>query len=170
MNEHNERWLPIAGFDGAYEVSDQGRVRSVSRVIIRSNGTRHTHRGTVLKPGVQRSGHMLVSLKIDAVGHTRDVHKLVLEAFAGLRPEDMECCHNNGDPADNRLVNLRWDSKSENGLDRVRHGAHYNVNKTHCPQGHSYSDENTYVYRGRRNCRTCARTRGIKRRETATTP
>lgn len=49
------------------------------------------------------------------------VHRLVLEAFCGPK-EGMYACHNNGNPADNRLENLRWDTPSGNQADKVIHG------------------------------------------------
>jgi hypothetical protein len=52
------------------------------------------------------------------------VHRLVLEAFVGPCPPGMECCHNNGDPSDNRLENLRWDTHSGNTMDSLSHGTH----------------------------------------------
>lgn len=55
-------------------------------------------------------------------GRKYRVHRLVLEAFVGPCPPGMECCHNNGNPADNRLENLRWDTRSANCLDAVQHG------------------------------------------------
>jgi hypothetical protein len=50
------------------------------------------------------------------------VHRLVLEAFAGPCPEGRECCHEDGDPANNSLGNLRWDSHQANMDDMLRHG------------------------------------------------
>jgi hypothetical protein len=55
-------------------------------------------------------------------GNSQCVHKLVLLAFVGPNPPKYECLHANGDPADNRLVNLRWGTRSENIQDAVRHG------------------------------------------------
>jgi hypothetical protein len=71
----------------------------------------------------------------------------------------MEVCHNNGDPADNRAANLRYDTASENQLDRVRHGTHHNANKVACKRGHEFTPENTRQYRGKRSCRTCEQLR-----------
>lgn len=79
-----------------------------------------------------------------------------MEAFVGPCPEGMEVCHNNGDCTDNRLENLRYDTKSANMLDRVRHGTHHNANKTQCLRGHLFTEENTKrTAKGGRACRTC---------------
>jgi hypothetical protein len=63
-------------------------------------------------------GYKVVSI----AGMNRYVHALVLEAFVGPRPEGFDACHNNGNKTDNRLENLRWDTKSANSLDKRRHG------------------------------------------------
>lgn len=122
-----ERWLPVLGFEGHYEVSDLGRVRSVARTLRYEQRTasgrlitktRH-HPARVLQPGTVKSGHQLVML---GRGHPRLVHRLVLDAFVGPRPPGMEALHGDGDPANNRLRNLRWGTRSENVRDAIRHG------------------------------------------------
>lgn len=162
MNATQEQWRPVIGHEGAYEVSDHGRVRSLSRTLETSVGPR-AHHGRVLRPGTQY-GRKFVNL---AGRDVRLVHHLVLEAFVGPRPDGMECCHNNGDPSDNRLENLRWDTSSSNKRDQLAHGTHSNASKTHCPKGHAYTLENTrhYTYPSGVNarfCRTCDRNRQRK--------
>ena len=99
------------------------------------------------------------------MSHTRLVHRLVLEAFVGPRPEGMVARHLNGDPGDNRLENLAWGTQSENNYDKVRHGTHHNANKTHCPSGHEYRGDNIKWYKGFRFCRACHRISERRRRE-----
>ena len=103
---------PIPGFSG-YSITDNGQVWSAPRL----------HRTWVkqLKPDVIR-GHFRVTLFRGGIRHRIFVHRLVLETFVGPCPSGMETCHNNGDPADNRLENLRWDTNSANKQDAVRHG------------------------------------------------
>jgi hypothetical protein len=93
-------------------------------------------------------------------GARRDalVHHLVLEAFVGPQPPGAEGCHWNDDPTDNRLENLRWDTRSANQFDSVRNGTHYWASRTHCSKGHEFTEENTYRRpSGRRACRVCRR-------------
>lgn len=109
-----EVWKPVVGWEGRYEVSDLGRVRSSKLVVLR----------------LQLSfGYLCVNLR---VGNHRDsrqkhhrVHRLVLGAFVGPCPDGMECRHLNGDRADNRLMNLSWGTSAENARDRVDHGTVY---------------------------------------------
>lgn len=151
-----EVWLPVKGYEGIYEVSSLGRVRSLTRRV----DHRHyvtTRQGQMLKPLLhQARGYLRVSLNRDGSAKVRDIHLLVAEAFLGDRPDGFHVCHNNGDSQDNRVSNLRYDTPSANNYDKRRHGTDHEVKKTHCPQGHPYSPENTYVYRNRRNCRTCS--------------
>ena len=64
-----ERWRPVPGYVGCYEVSDQGRVRSVDRVITRRNGMRYRARGRVLRPALHRPWVRAVTLA--RCGHFR---------------------------------------------------------------------------------------------------
>jgi len=152
----DERWTPIREYEGLYEVSTAGRVRSFPR-----SGTR----GGVLRPDLSNTGYLAVRLyKKNATKHL-NVHALVATAFHGPRPEGYECRHLNGDRTDNRLENLRWGTSLENSQDMIAHGR-TNARITHCPQGHEYSTENTYIFDGRRYCRACNRkyTRDRQRR------
>ena len=67
-------------------------------------------------------GHRKVGLQINRVISIKLVHRLVLEAFVGPCPADMECRHLNGNPADNRLENLAWGTHRQNQADRIAHG------------------------------------------------
>jgi hypothetical protein len=157
-----ERWRPIPGHDG-YEASDKGRVRSLDRVVVRRSGRPMPVLGRILKSAPNRSGYPVVRL---GGGNHKKVHRLVLEAFVGACPPGMEGCHWDDDKLNNRLSNLRWDTRSANNHDRVRNGRHPHTyararaRKTHCKYGHELTEENTYRYsNGVRMCKACARER-----------
>ena len=150
----NEMWKPIPGYEGLYEVSDHGTVRSLDRQLP-WNGTSRFFSGRILSPVATDFGHLVVGLYKDGKSSHARVHRLVMLAFVGLCPEGEEVCHYDGDPANNRLSNLRYDTRSGNFLDSVRHGTHRNTRKTHCPRGHEYTAANTRMEQGRRRCRTC---------------
>lgn len=76
-------------------------------------------------------GYFLVSLYLDKK-ITKRVNRLILEAFKGSCPKGLECCHNNGVRTDNRLKNLRWDTRSNNAKDAVKHGTHVNNSGENC--------------------------------------
>jgi hypothetical protein len=109
-----ERWRKIRRAPG-YEVSDQGRVRSVDRIL---PGGRAAG-GVVLSPQPDRDGYLRVSLN----GEMAYVAHLVLEAFVSPRPYGMEACHSpclSEGRQDCRLSVLRWDTRRENARDKKR--------------------------------------------------
>lgn len=123
MEVSTEEWRPVLGYEGFYEVSDRGRVRSIDRkinVVEHSRRYRRKRRGCMLCFGASR-GRPIVSLNRSGK-RTFFVHRLVLEAFVGHCPEGLECCHKDGDKTNNRRGNLRWDTKASNIADRERHG------------------------------------------------
>jgi hypothetical protein len=113
-----ECWLDIPGHQG-YQVSSRGKVRSVDRVVVRSNGVQRRHKGQVLKQSLSTYGYPKVTLG----RHTQEkVHNLVLLAFRGPCPEGMQACHFNDEKTDNCLENLRWDTPKANMIDALRNG------------------------------------------------
>ena len=143
-----EAWLPVPGFEGWYEVSSAGRVRSL-----------HTSALRVLSQTQDRSGHMRVTLYRDGKAHPgKLVHQMVAGAFLGPRPDGFVCRHLNGNPTDNRPENLAWGTYSQNELDSVQHGTHGMASRTHCKNGHEFTSDNTrWTPDGWRRCRACAR-------------
>lgn len=159
MQSTSEKWLPAVGYEGIYEVSNHGRVRSVDRWVSYKDGRNRLYRGSEMKPQTRPDGHLTVDLVKNKRRKNRRVHQLVLEAFAGMRPEGTICCHWDDDPSNNRLENLRWSSYSENMVDRVRNNKHHNAIKSHCKRGHEFIEENIKPSSrpGQRQCLSCAR-------------
>jgi hypothetical protein len=165
-----ERWRPIPGWAGYYEVSDHGRVRSVDRVITYRGATVPVrYKGRIRSLKRDYKGYLGVRLCAGPDRSYQFVHKLVLFAFVGPCPPGFQCCHNNGIPDDNRLENLRWDSPSENMRDVIRHGRDPQRNRTNCPRGHQLMHPNLVACiaaDGRRECLACSRTRAARQRAT----
>ena len=130
-----EEWREVAGYEGAYEVSNLGRVRSLP------GGQRH---GIVLKPGHSGRGYLSVSLCIAGVPRTFYIHHLVARAFIGPRPEGLDVCHSDGDFLDNRPQNLRYDTANGNMRDSIAQGTHRSTQRTHCDHDHELTEANTY--------------------------
>lgn len=120
----NEVWKPIPGWEGFYDVSDFGRVRSVARVVMRSNGVKNSVKHRILKSGKSLvQPYLFVCLnKTGSRAFSVRVHNLVAQAFLGPKPEGMLIRHLNGNPADNRLTNLAYGTYQENALDMHDHG------------------------------------------------
>lgn len=160
-----ERWLPIPGWEALYEVSDLGQVRSLTRIDCRGRRLK----GRILKQGCRRKGghkgRTYVVLSGDGRKLTRNVATLVALAFLGPRKPGMEVCHNDGDPGNSALSNLRYDTHSGNMRDMRLHGTDSNLNRDSCRYGHPFDEGNTYwTPRGSRRCRTCRRESGRKRK------
>jgi len=121
MHQPEEEFRPVVGFEGRYEVSNLGRVRSLPHIQLGRNGKPIKRLGRILRPGRHnKHGHVSVVL---GRGNTRQVHRLVLEAFVGPCPPGEETCHDpDPDPTNNRLDNLRWGTRSDNINDAVGHG------------------------------------------------
>ena len=109
-----EKWLPIAGFEG-YEVSDFGNVKCVKM----GQGRRV---GRNLHPNTSSTGYRQVRIRKDGKSWTLFVHKLVMTAFVGERPEGLQIRHLDGNKDNNALSNLAYGTAKENGQDKVRHG------------------------------------------------
>ena len=162
FNDHfqNEIWKPVPGTHGYYEASNLGRVRSVDRVEVHKNGRTYHRKGRILSQHLIRNGYYQTTTRVNGKPFERMVHRLVLAAFTGEFPEGMQVCHNNGNPQDNRIENLRWGTISDNTNDRVRHGTHNQRSKTCCPQGHPLKPWNltrSSRKRGVRQCLACNR-------------
>lgn len=118
-----EIWKDVIDYEGIYQVSNKGKVRVLDRLVKYPSGK------TRLKPGHElalqpfgKLGHLKVVLYKDSGYKNRQVHHLVLEAFVGPRPEGQECCHGDGNPANNKVGNLRWDTSTANNADKTAHG------------------------------------------------
>lgn len=123
-----ERWRNVIGYEGLYKVSDWGRVRSLDRVVSDPRGGTRKLKGQILlgRPAMKNGAILALTVRLfrGGKGLNRAIHRIVLEAFVGPCPMDMEGCHNDGDPTNNAVSNLRYDSKENNELDKRKHGTH----------------------------------------------
>jgi len=118
-----EIWTDIPGYEGLYQVSSLGRVKSLPRSIPHP---RHKNpiriKGGILKQSVASNGYLMVGLCANGKAVSRTVHSLVMEAFVGPRPKGAEINHKSkaGNKWDNRLCNLEYCTKQENILHAIR--------------------------------------------------
>ena len=108
-----ERWLPIFGYEGYYEVSNIGRVRSLDR-IINNNGVMQKIRSAVLCGAKLKNGYRYVVLCRNGRGALKPIHRLVASAF--LKNSDNFPCvnHKDGNKTNNCVENLEWCSFAQN--------------------------------------------------------
>lgn len=115
-----EVFKSVVGYEGLYEVSNLGRVKSL---------VPHNRRQfDFLKQSDSGKANTICLFK-EGKKKTINVHRLVLEAFIGTRPKGLECCHNDGNYKNNHIDNLRWDTHLSNTRDTINHG------KFVCTQG-----------------------------------
>ena len=117
-----ELWKPISGYEGIYEVSSLGRVRSLDRVVVDYRGIEKSVGGKILKPGVTNKGYYIVSLNSVDKRHTLTVHRLVANAFVPNLDNKPQVNHINGIKTDNRICNLEWLTNEENMKHAINNG------------------------------------------------
>ena len=110
-----EDWVDVRGYEGFYQVSNIGRVKSLTR-IVSINGGSFTRKGVVLKPMVNRGGYAVVNLYRNGVRRYSTVHRLVAYAFLNIPDLKSKIVvnHINGDKIDNRLSNLEFVTNRDN--------------------------------------------------------
>ena len=104
----NEEWRDVVGYEGLYQVSDQGRVKSFK-----------WNKERFLKPSMDKDGYLLVTLCAGGKRKTLKVHRLVCEAFHENPDNKPQVNHINEDKTDNRACNLEWCTCKQN----VNHGS-----------------------------------------------
>lgn len=129
-----ERWKSIEGFEGLYEVSDEGRVRSLPRVVpFRVNFFRSVKGGGKALT-IDKDGYLMVSLSKFGVPYCRKVHRLVADAFLDRGEADEDVNHKDGSKANNRWNNLEWCTHKENSehaaqSDLMAYGSRHGIAK-----------------------------------------
>lgn len=143
----DEVWKDIEGYEG-YQVSSEGRIRSLDREVLYNNGTIRIHRGRILKPSKINSGYLSVSLGRNCKFL---VHRIVAKTFLNNH-DNLPCInHKNNDRTDNRLSNLEYCSYHYNNtygthkqLQRESHISNLENNKRAKPVN-QYSLDNEYI-------------------------
>lgn len=115
----NEVWKDVEGYEGKYEISSKGRLRSWLRT---GYGTDRSVTPRFIKP-VIACGYYRVGLHNRSSSKMMFVHRLVIVAFVGPRPGDKHfAAHLDGNPLNNNAENLAWCTAKENQAHRVFHG------------------------------------------------
>jgi hypothetical protein len=162
-----ERWRDIPDHPG-YQASDHGRIRSVHRVVLRSDGRTQTVKTRILKPFPNDKGYLRVH-----VGKLRYIQDLVLEAWIGPRPAGMHGCHTDDNKTNNHLDNLSWQTAAANEQAKVHAGRHNNgyvtgTRPSNQPSRREYQRE--YRRRNGDRIRERDRARGKRRVPTGRSP
>ena len=153
-----ESWKPIPEWEGYYEVSDRGRIRSVDRLVKHRGTSLRQERGRIMSQHSNEYGYFYTMASRNGQTKRIWVHRAVLEAFVSSRPEGMVTMHLNNDPADNHVKNLQWGTQAENIRQCVEEGRQANLRKTRCRRGHPLAEPNLVPHiemEGRRACLCC---------------
>ena len=124
-----EIWKDILGYEGSYQISTHGRVKSLDRYVVYSNDSVRFYKGKILKQSHNNQGRPQVVLKRNSKSHTFSVQHLMSYAFMGERPKGYVICHNDGNMLNNNIENLRYDKIRENSIDMYRHGYKVTIGK-----------------------------------------
>ena len=117
MNE-KEIWKDLPGFEGIYQVSNLGRVKSLSREVFYKNGVIHPIKEKILTPCIVGKGYLQIHLRKDGKSFKKYLHRLVAMTFIPNPDNLPEVNHISEDKTDCSVTNLEWISH----LDNIRHG------------------------------------------------
>ena len=119
-----EEWRDVVGYEGYYQVSNLGRLRSLERKVASKNGSISVKQGRLKTPyRDKKTGYAQARLSKENKSKTLLLHRLIGEAFHGAAPEGKpQVAHWDGVRGNNKASNLRWASAKENARDRLRHG------------------------------------------------
>lgn len=110
----HEKWKDIAGFKGIYQVSNLGRVKSLDRKCLASNGIKYFKKGCLLKPSSDRRGYLVCNLSKDNKMHTQKIHRLVANAFLDNVNNLPVVNHKDENKMNNNVSNLEWCTRKYN--------------------------------------------------------
>lgn len=110
----HERWKGIPGYEGYYQVSTHGRIRSLDRYVGYRNDKQRFSRGKILEPGKDKDGYFGVILSKENSKKGKRVHRLVLTAFDRPPKPGEQCNHKDGNKQNNHIENLEWCTVKQN--------------------------------------------------------
>lgn len=123
-----EIWKNIPEYEGFYQASNLGRIRSILRPKTL---------GGILRPILDTGGHLQIGLYKNGKQKRLLIHRLILETFISPCPSGMECRHLDGNPVNNKLNNLKWGTHSENSQDSIKHGTFFHPDNSGSNNGHA---------------------------------
>lgn len=125
-----EEWIAIEGFEGRYEISSMGRVKSVRRYVKNGKGQRVVPENIIYQDTL-RTGYCQVHLYKDGRSYAKAVHRLVAMAFMAPVDGKPYINHIDGDKTNNRVDNLEWCTNNENQLHAIKIGAFWHTGEAH---------------------------------------
>lgn len=103
-----EQWRDIEGYEGLYQVSNEGRVRSLDKIVSSKCGSKSLRKGKIMKPHIADNGYLRVILQNNGVIKNYPLHYLVIKTFIGEKPEGMQINHKDENKLNNSVENLEY--------------------------------------------------------------
>ena len=154
-----EFWVPIVGYEGYYEVSNYGKVRSLDRTItVDRQSYSYDKRLKSIEKAIGLDGNGRPKVELDKYGksHSINIHVLVAQHFVLGRKPGLIVCHKDGNEMNNHASNLYWGTYIENAQDTIKHGNNYHLNKELCPRKHKLQEPNLRTSNAKyRRCLSC---------------
>lgn len=124
IDAQQEVWKDIVGYEGRYQVSNFGRIKSLDVLLEKKNGKKEFRKGIILLPQLNRAGYYMYSLSKDGIHKRMLAHRIVAEAFIiNSEPKSKKYIdHINTIRVDNRVSNLRWVTAKENSNNPLTKG------------------------------------------------
>jgi len=120
--KEQEEWRDIKGYEGRYQVSSLGLIKSISRLVEYVAGYTKSVKGRTMKLCVANNGYLQIALNRDNTEKNYTVHRIVAQTFIP-NPDNLPCVlHNDDDPTNNCVSNLRWGTQQDNIDDRTKRG------------------------------------------------
>ena len=117
----DELWANIVGYEGRYQISTEGNVRSIDRNFICKGKNQYknfisnrNYKGKIIKPILDKKGYLYVCLCKNNIKEVRMIHRLVAQTFINNSEKKLQVNHKNGIKTDNRVENLEWVTAKEN--------------------------------------------------------
>lgn len=116
--ESEEIWKDVLGYEGFYQISSNGILRSLPHIRLNGTNGKYLQKGRIRVPYINSSGYYVVNLSKNGKIATKFIHKLVAEAFIKNPEKKATVNHKNGNKLDNSIENLEWATKSEQAYHR----------------------------------------------------
>lgn len=119
-------WKPIEGYEGLYEVSNKGDIKSLPRRKGLKNGCSYITKERILRPSMTTTGYWKIELTKDMKKKSKKIHRLIAKAFIPKVEGKPQINHIDGNPLNNEISNLEWSTQQEN----VQHAIDIGLRKT----------------------------------------